>query len=172
MKEPPKTTIPSLEKKNLNRRELLKILAASGGGLVAGAFLPEGWIKPVIEAGVLPAHAQATPPPPPPPPPPPGLPYLDGLDIFRIRSGVLSTFSATVNYHDDLCRVNQDVTVFNEWVNEGSFVQGSVILTPFECYGTITFSFQASCSAIFYCQLVVGGRESNVVSMNLLPLCT
>ncbi len=44
---------------SLPRRNLLKALAA-GGALAAAAFLPEGWAKPAIEAGVLPAHAQST----------------------------------------------------------------------------------------------------------------
>ena len=50
----------------LSRRELLKVLAASGGALAAAAFLPGKWSKPLVQAGVLPAHAQATPEPEPP----------------------------------------------------------------------------------------------------------
>jgi hypothetical protein len=44
----------------LSRRELLKALAAAGGALGAAAFLPGKWTKPLVEAGVLPAHAQGT----------------------------------------------------------------------------------------------------------------
>lgn len=47
-------------KKTLSRRKLLKILAASGGAVTTASVLPGKWSKPVIEAGVLPAHAQAT----------------------------------------------------------------------------------------------------------------
>lgn len=46
--------------KKLNRREVIKTLAAGGGALAAAAFLPSKWSKPVIQAGVLPAHAQAS----------------------------------------------------------------------------------------------------------------
>jgi len=46
--------------KKLNRREVLKTLAAGSGALAAAAFLPSKWSKPVIQAGVLPAHAQAS----------------------------------------------------------------------------------------------------------------
>ena len=53
----PKTTP---EENTLSRRELLKALAAAGGALGAAAFLPGKWTKPLVEAGVLPAHAQAT----------------------------------------------------------------------------------------------------------------
>ena len=49
-----------MEKDQITRREVLKTLAASGGALAAAAFLPEKWTKPVVEAGVLPAHAQAS----------------------------------------------------------------------------------------------------------------
>jgi hypothetical protein len=52
---------PQSEKdQSLSRRELLKALAATAGATAAAAFLPANWAKPVIKAGVLPAHAQAT----------------------------------------------------------------------------------------------------------------
>ena len=44
----------------ISRREALKALAASGGALAAAAFLPGKWAKPLVEAGVLPAHAQGS----------------------------------------------------------------------------------------------------------------
>jgi hypothetical protein len=43
------------------RRKLLKVLAASGGAFVAATLLPEKWVKPVIDWGVLPLHAQTSP---------------------------------------------------------------------------------------------------------------
>ncbi len=45
---------------NVNRREALKALAAAGGALTAAAFLPGRWTKPLVESGVLPAHAQGS----------------------------------------------------------------------------------------------------------------
>lgn len=48
---------------NLSRREALKALVATGGALAAAAFVPGKWAKPVIEGGVVPAHAQSTLPP-------------------------------------------------------------------------------------------------------------
>ncbi len=44
----------------ISRREALQALASIGGAAAASAFLPEKWIKPEIEMGVLPAHAQAS----------------------------------------------------------------------------------------------------------------
>jgi hypothetical protein len=48
------------EEKTIGRRELLKALAATGGAVTAASMLPGKWVKPVIEAGVLPAHAQSS----------------------------------------------------------------------------------------------------------------
>jgi hypothetical protein len=45
----------------MGRRELLKALAAGGGAIAVTAIVPGKWAKPVIEAGLLPAHAQASP---------------------------------------------------------------------------------------------------------------
>ena len=49
---------------NPGRRELLKALAAGGGAIATSILLPGQWVKPVIEAGLLPAHAQASSMPP------------------------------------------------------------------------------------------------------------
>jgi len=46
--------------KPVSRRDMLKILAAAGSGLAAAAFLPAKWLKPMVNAGVLPAHAAAS----------------------------------------------------------------------------------------------------------------
>lgn len=42
-----------------SRREAMKILAAAGGA-TALANLPSKWTKPILDAGVLPAHAQTS----------------------------------------------------------------------------------------------------------------
>jgi hypothetical protein len=43
----------------LSRREVLALVAI-GSAAAANLLLPEKWFKPVVEAGVLPAHAQST----------------------------------------------------------------------------------------------------------------
>lgn len=45
----------------ISRRRLLKAITATGGAVVASQAFPTQWVKPVVEAGVLPAHAQASP---------------------------------------------------------------------------------------------------------------
>jgi hypothetical protein len=52
-------------KETVGRRQLLKALAATGGAVAASSLLPGKWAKPVVEVGLLPAHAQVTPAPPP-----------------------------------------------------------------------------------------------------------
>ena len=44
----------------ISRRHLLQSLSALGGGMMATTLLPGHWIKPVIETGQLPAHAQGS----------------------------------------------------------------------------------------------------------------
>lgn len=44
----------------ISRRNALKTLLATAGGLGAAAFLPSRWVKPVVESGVLPVHAQSS----------------------------------------------------------------------------------------------------------------
>ncbi len=46
--------------KLVGRRDALKILTASAGAVLGTAALPGEWMKPVVETGVLPVHAQAS----------------------------------------------------------------------------------------------------------------
>ena len=39
---------------------MLKTIAAGSGAIVAGKSLPESWSKPIVDAVVLPAHAETT----------------------------------------------------------------------------------------------------------------
>lgn len=43
-----------------DRRRLLKLLAATGGSLALSTTVPTRWIAPVVEVGILPAHAQTS----------------------------------------------------------------------------------------------------------------
>ena len=50
----------SKKKKNLSRRDALKVLGAAAGATVL-ANLPQKWSPPELASGVLPAHAQTSP---------------------------------------------------------------------------------------------------------------
>jgi hypothetical protein len=65
MEEPTRhaTNDEETSQETLGRRQLLKALAATSGAVAASSMLPGKWARPVIEAGVLPAHAQVTPTP-------------------------------------------------------------------------------------------------------------
>lgn len=43
-----------------SKRKLLKSIAMGTGAVIAGKSLPESWSRPVVEAVLLPAHAQTS----------------------------------------------------------------------------------------------------------------
>lgn len=93
---PAPTSTPS-QAHSVDRRKLLKILAAAGGALGAASLLPGGWFKPVVKVGVLPVHAQASPTPEPSPSPEPtAIPGSITFDIsgtgytWAVPAGVTS----------------------------------------------------------------------------------
>jgi hypothetical protein len=65
MDHPETNDVPENDKPNetVSRRQLLKALAATGGAMSAASLLPGKWVKPVVDVGLLPAHAQVTPTP-------------------------------------------------------------------------------------------------------------
>lgn len=62
MTEKNKESTNSVQDKNVSspRRDLMKVLAASGSAIVAGQSLPENWSKPITDSVLLPAHAQTS----------------------------------------------------------------------------------------------------------------
>lgn len=65
----------------VTRNQFLKFLAATGSATVAAAFLPEKWIKPIMNVGVLPAHAESS---------LPGVPVTIGNLNFKNEIGMNS----------------------------------------------------------------------------------
>jgi hypothetical protein len=51
------------KKSSEKRRKLLKSIAAGSSAIIAGKSLPENWSRPVVDAVMLPAHAQTSPAP-------------------------------------------------------------------------------------------------------------
>lgn len=62
MEDPAKATPEPCPKESqiIGRRELLKALTAGSGAMAASTLFSGKWVKPVIEVGLLPAHAQAS----------------------------------------------------------------------------------------------------------------
>jgi hypothetical protein len=52
----------AFEQEHESRRTLLKHLVAAGGSAIgAAAVLPDKWVKPVVDAVIVPLHAQTSP---------------------------------------------------------------------------------------------------------------
>jgi len=83
--------------KTLGRRALLKALAAAGGAVTASSLLPGEWAKPVVEVGVLPAHAQVSEGPGPGPGPGPLL-SITTCSTANINGGPIGPFSTLVTF--------------------------------------------------------------------------
>jgi len=64
MERPTHNDVPKEEHQEtaVSRRQLLKALIATGGAITASTLLPAKWSKPIVEVGVLPVHAQISPP--------------------------------------------------------------------------------------------------------------
>jgi hypothetical protein len=57
---PEDESLEEQQERAVARRRLLKILAAAGGVFTASSALPGKWIRPIVETGILPSHAQAS----------------------------------------------------------------------------------------------------------------
>ena len=149
---------------SLNRREILKVLAAAGGGLTAAAFLPGKWLKPVIESGVLPAHAQAS-----------CILEISGLEITCDGLGFepnpqMVHYTGSLNYSDSCCELTPNNVSYHVWSDNMS-----VILENYQigegsnsCTGTVQFTFWAIPPTVGHGYLTVGSRESNILSADLI----
>jgi len=98
----------------ITRRRLLKTLGITAGTVAASAMIPGKWIKPIVDVGVLPAHAQLS----------PACQYTLVLEVFaqsgaQIPSGGSSLAQA----------VNLVATVTPD-PGDGSVVTFDVTITP------------------------------------------
>jgi hypothetical protein len=154
MKETHQATNPVKNDHHLSRRELLKTLAAAGGALGASAFLPSEWTKPLVEAGVIPAHAQGTEQP------------LTITQVVAMRA-TAPEWIARADYDDPMGQVDSNA-LLSLWIpgcnlpvtQTHMYVEGS----PFQGY--ISAFFVTNCSIIFNttqicAELTINGRTSN-----------
>jgi hypothetical protein len=128
----------------LGRRELLKALAATGGAVTAASLVPGEWAKPVIEAGLLPAHAQASP-----------VPVNFTLAVLRSNPGSNIGNVTTTGNGPAPCQIEIEVqmTPVTEGVNillEVTDPPGSSCgdnIQPTDVLGVASFVFDATCVA-------------------------
>ncbi|MBN1148033.1 MAG: twin-arginine translocation signal domain-containing protein [Anaerolineales bacterium] len=163
------------EETNLSRRELLKALAAAGGALGAAAFLPGKWAKPLVEAGVLPAHAQAT----------QDSITIERLSVFALGNKIglspsAEMYGANFHFEDLLCEVTVDSAKLWAWASPcgSTFYSGqtlssigAVINASSPCMGVVAFSFDGTgcVNSTLWVQLGVGSRKSNTTGGNIPP---
>jgi hypothetical protein len=150
----------------LTRRQALKVLAATTGAMVL-SNLPQTWKTPMVEVGMLPAHAQGASGPPP--------------TISQLKTGGCSygelPIALSFQYQDPLGQVNNNSMVHGTYnYSDGtSFSEmfggpvngsgGSMNGTSFA--GLINFPFNSdNCmnNSNVFVRLTVGGRQSNVLN--------
>ena len=153
----------------INRRELLKALGAAGGVLAAAAFLPGKWARPVVEAGVMPAHAQSS-----------------ALTIFSLSiqqqaparaAAVPFDFYGEFSYNDPLGQVDSSALLtattapcsLPVYTGQSLASIGAAFLTGSDAFnGGIRFGFNGLCNTSdpqsLYVTLEAGGRTSNTIS--------
>jgi len=160
-------SIENEETQTLSRRELLKVLAAAGGAVGAAAFVPAKWSKPLVEAGVLPAHAQGT-----------GDSELiiSNLSVFPLPDGdaPIEPYGANFHFNDPLCQVNDSAQLYvsaspcGKTFYNGQSINsvGGAINGTGGCTGVVGFSFDAlNCvNSTLYVQLGVSSRLSNQIN--------
>ncbi len=151
---------------NEGRRRLLTMLAASGGAIAASMVLPGKWVKPVVDWGVLPVHAQVSP-----------TIVLSNLQIGPSGGG----FDATFFYNDGAGQVSSSANLFASITPCGelsfsgqpiSSIPGASILNGTGFMGVIGFPFvMINCTlngtASLCVRLGVGMRLSNQLCGNI-----
>lgn len=154
----------------LSRREALKALVAATGA-VALSNLPQSWKTPIIEVGVLPAHAQGASGP---------APVVNTVSGYWVNPQSFSnvktkqmkappscTVVVTFNYQDTLGQVSTSSVVQGTYATVEGF-NGTVILDSGSTgyNGSITFPFNSSTcinsTAPISLRMLVQGRYSNV----------
>jgi hypothetical protein len=110
MERPAKNDVPKEEHQEtaVSRRQLLKALIATGGAITASTLLPAKWSKPIVEVGMLPVHAQISPPltPTPTPEPPTETPgpiaSITGCSAFNASGATTIGPSDVIETYTDI----------------------------------------------------------------------
>jgi hypothetical protein len=158
----------------ITRREALKVLAAATGAVVL-SNLPQEWKTPIVEVGVLPAHAQGA------SGPAPQIFNMSGFwDTANMGTSVrgvtinpICNVNAVFNYSDALGQVSNSTTVNGTYANQTfgplTFIHcgsstaycgtGQVIFNSSTCF--------TNQSSLLRMSLLVNGRYSNVANCTI-----
>jgi hypothetical protein len=151
MQEKPEIALPEGEdQRSVSRRELFKILGATGGALTASVLIPEKWLPPQIDIGVLPAHAQTS----------------EALTISNLRiAPYQQSLLGNMTYFDPMKQTSLNTSQVLGYVCDDNTPCELISITPaLALSGHVLFNFtppKFCINTTFVAQLQTDGRTSN-----------
>jgi len=151
MSEKPESPLPEGEnERSVSRRELFKILGAAGGTLTASVLIPEKWLPPQLDIGVLPAHAQTS----------------EALTISNLRVDPQRPgFLGNMMYFDPMRKTGLNTSQVLGYVCDDDYPTTLININPdFALSGYVLFNFNAPSFCLnttFVARLQTDGRISN-----------
>jgi hypothetical protein len=151
MPEKPESPLPEGEnERSVSRRELLKILGAAGGTLTASVLLPEKWLPPQLDIGVLPAHAQTS----------------EALTISNLRVDPNTAgFLGNMMYFDPMRKTGLNTSQVLGYLCDDDYPTTLISINPaFAISGHVLFNFATPgycMNTTFVARLQTDGRISN-----------
>ena len=153
MEQMPQNTFEDNDnQRSLSRRELIKIIGAAGFAVTATALIPDRWLPPQIDIGVLPVHAQTS----------------EALTISNVSFTPLSPpcYNGTMRYSDPLRQTGINSSRVHVWTLANFPVEAQIIniIPQLALTGTVTFIPCTDDEVGGLCaQLNTMGRLSNVL---------
>jgi hypothetical protein len=157
MQEKPEIALPEGEdQRSVSRRELFKILGVAGGTLTASVLIPEKWLPPRIDIGVLPAHAQTS----------------EALTISNLKIGPFQqSFLGNMTYFDPMRKTGLNTSQVLGYLCDDDYPTTLISINPaFAISGHVLFNFAAPnfcLNTTFVARLQTDGRISNELSAEL-----
>jgi hypothetical protein len=158
MEQMPQNTFEDNDnQRSLSRRELIKIIGAAGCAVTATALIPDRWLPPQIDIGVLPAHAQTS----------------EALTVssLRITPYVPQGFMGNMTYFDPLRQTALNTSQVLGYVCDDNTPCDLIQIQPaLALSGHVLFNFTPPVFCLnttFVAQLATDGRFSNELSMKL-----
>lgn len=138
----PTVTPETPNEAKIGRRQLLKLVTATGGAVAASSVVPGKWTRPVVHAGQLPAQTMVSP-----------LLTISGLGVKCLQGRTPEAlYSAGFDYNDSEGKVNDSATLYaratpcGEIIFDGSKSLGNLgaLVNGTNFSGTILLNFNSS----------------------------